>query len=95
MRWPEPSSAELANKASVTVGKSIEKTRKGNYVVYFFSHMLFITTRRFSAAGLPRSRCHTNEGRNRGSATAAGDGSRGIEREYASELNHCVILKRN
>lgn len=43
--------------------------------------MLFINTRRFSAAGLQRSRCHINKGRKRGSATAAGDGPRGTEPE--------------
>lgn len=83
---------------NVTVGKLIEKKRKRELHCFFcfcFSHMLFINTRRFSAAGLQRSRCQINEGRKRGSATAAGDSSGGTECEFEPELNYYIILKIN
>lgn len=77
--------------------ENLLKNEKGNYVAFFFcfSHMLFINTRRFSAAGLQRSRCQINEGRKRGSATAAGDSSGGTECEFEPELNYYIIPKMN
>lgn len=57
--------------------------------------MMFINTRRFSAAGLHRLRCQINEGRKRGSATAAGDSSGGTEYEFETGLNYYIILKSN
>lgn len=83
---------------NVTVGKLIEKkTKKGTtlfFLFLFFAHAVY-KYKEFSAAGLQRSRCQINEGRKRGSATAAGDSSGGTECEFEPELNYYITLKIN